>query len=175
MNAVHATAFEINAACSGFLFALNTVQAYMAAGLYRKALVIGGEVLSKLVDWQDRNTCVLFGDGAGAAVVEADPARMYYFDQGSDGSRGEALSCPGRPLRSPFVATDQGFAPYIFMDGQEVFRFAVQKSAGDGGAGFTEGRSDGRRRGSFPAAPGQQAHFAGGGQKESGRRSASFP
>ena len=62
LNAVHATAFEINAACSGFLFALNTVQAYMAAGLYRKALVIGGEVLSKLVDWQDRNTCVLFGD-----------------------------------------------------------------------------------------------------------------
>ena len=127
LNAVHATAFEINAACSGFLFALNTVQAYMVAGLYRKALVIGGEVLSKLVDWQDRNTCVLFGDGAGAAVVEADPARMYYFDQGSDGSRGEALSCPGRPLRSPFVATDHGSSPYIFMDGQEVFRFAVKK------------------------------------------------
>ena len=127
LNAVHATAFEINAACSGFLFALNTVQAYMAAGLYRKALVIGGEVLSKLVDWQDRNTCVLFGDGAGAAVVEADPARMYYFDQGSDGSRGEALSCPGRPLRSPFVANDHGSSPYIFMDGQEVFRFAVKK------------------------------------------------
>ena len=127
LNAVHATAFEINAACSGFLFALNTVQAYMAAGLYRKALVIGGEVLSKLVDWQDRNTCVLFGDGAGAAVVEAAPARMYYFDQGSDGSRGEALSCPGRPLRSPFGATDHGSSPYIFMDGQEVFRFAVKK------------------------------------------------
>lgn len=127
LNAVHATAFEINAACSGFLFALNTVQAYMAAGLYRNALVIGGEVLSKLVDWQDRNTCVLFGDGAGAAVVQADPTRMYCFDQGSDGSRGEALSCPGRPLRSPFVMTGDGCSPYIFMDGQEVFRFAVKK------------------------------------------------
>ena len=130
LNAVHTTAFEINAACSGFLFALNTVQAYMAAGLYRNALVIGGEVLSKLVDWQDRNTCVLFGDGAGAAVVQADPARMYYFDQGSDGSRGEALSCPGRPLRSPFISLSRENArssPYIFMDGQEVFRFAVKK------------------------------------------------
>ena len=127
IGAVNALAFDVNAACSGFLFALNTADVYLRTGLAENALVIGSEGLSKLVDWQDRNTCVLFGDGAGAAVVEADPARMYYFDQGSDGSRGEALSCPGRPLRSPFVATDQGFAPYIFMDGQEVFRFAVKK------------------------------------------------
>ena len=126
LHAVHAAAFELNAACSGFLFALNTVQAYMAAGLYHNALVIGGEVLSKLVDWQDRSTCVLFGDGAGAVVVQADQEKIYCFDQGSDGGRGEALSCGGRPLCSPFVSVS-GQSPYIFMDGQEVFRFAVKK------------------------------------------------
>lgn len=70
IGAEHAVAFDINAACSGFLFALETARAYIAAGLYKNALVVGSEVLSKLIDWSDRSTCVLFGDGAGAVFVE---------------------------------------------------------------------------------------------------------
>ena len=72
LGAKNAVAFDLNAACSGFLFALNTVQMYLENGVYKKALVIGAETLSKIMDWNDRSTCVLFGDGAGAAVVEVD-------------------------------------------------------------------------------------------------------
>lgn len=168
LNAVHATAFEINAACSGFLFALNTVQAYMAAGLYRKALVIGGEVLSKLVDWQDRNTCVLFGDGAGAAVVEADPAPDVLFRPGKMTAAGRGAVLSGKTVTKS-VCCDRSRFCSLYLHGRPGgFPVRSKKSAGDGGAGFTEGRSDGRRRGSFPAAPGQRAHFAGGGQKDRG-------
>ena len=71
LGAVNATAFDINAACSGFLFALNTADAYIKTGMYKNALLIGVETLSKIVDWNDRGTCILFGDGAGAAVVAA--------------------------------------------------------------------------------------------------------
>ena len=70
VGAVNALAFDVNAACSGFLFALNTADAYLRTGLAENALVIGSEVLSKLVDWTDRGSCILFGDGAGAVVVE---------------------------------------------------------------------------------------------------------
>lgn len=72
LGAVHAVAFDINAACAGFLFALQTADAYIRSGQYRNILVVGGEILSKLMDWNDRSTCVLFGDGAGAAVVCPD-------------------------------------------------------------------------------------------------------
>lgn len=72
LGAKNAVAFDLNAACSGFLFALNTVQMYLENGVYKKALVIGAETLSKIMDWNDRSTCVLFGDGAGAAVVAAE-------------------------------------------------------------------------------------------------------
>ena len=72
LGAVNAAAFDLNAACSGFLFALNTADAYFQAGIYENALIIGVETLSKIVDWKDRSTCVLFGDGAGAAVLKAD-------------------------------------------------------------------------------------------------------
>lgn len=70
IGAVHAVAYDLSAACSGFLFALNTVNAFIQAGIYRTALVIGADCLSKLTDWSDRGTCVLFGDAAGAAVVQ---------------------------------------------------------------------------------------------------------
>ena len=70
IGAVNATAFDINAACSGFLFGLGIANAYFASGVFKKALIIGAEVLSKMMSWEDRSTCVLFGDGAGAAVVK---------------------------------------------------------------------------------------------------------
>ena len=117
IGAQNAVAFDINAACSGFLFALETAYAYLKTGLYRNALIIGAEVLSKLVDWSDRSTCVLFGDGAGAVLIEKDETenkeRFLSFAQGSDGAKGMVLRCER-----------QG---YVQMNGQEVYRFAVKQ------------------------------------------------
>ena len=104
LGAVNAVAIELNAACSGFVFALNTAQAYIRAGIYSRILVIGVETLSKLVDWTDRSTCILFGDGAGAAVVTASENRgIQDFIQFSDGAKGEALLCDAKPLRNLFA------------------------------------------------------------------------
>lgn len=108
LGAVHAVAFDIGAACSGFLFALGTAQAYIASGRYRNALLIGAEVLSKMMDWNDRSTCVLFGDGAGAAVVKADENGFCHVVQGSDGARGMVLSCKNRPVNNPFIKQYSG-------------------------------------------------------------------
>lgn len=125
IGAHRAVAFDINAACSGFMFALNIANAYIQAGIYETALILGAETLSKIVDWEDRSTCVLFGDGAGAAVVRADENYgMLAFDQGSDGTKGKVLACPGRANNNPLVKTYQKM-PYVHMDGQEVYKFAV--------------------------------------------------
>ncbi|MCM1266891.1 MAG: ketoacyl-ACP synthase III [Bacteroidales bacterium] len=125
IGAKHAVAFDINAACSGFMFALNIANAYIQAGIYRTALILGAETLSKIVDWKDRATCVLFGDGAGAAVVRGDETYgLLAFDQGCDGTKGDVLACPGRTNNNPLIETDRGLA-YVHMDGQEVYKFAV--------------------------------------------------
>lgn len=127
IGAKNAVAIELNAACSGFVFALNTAQAYVKAGIYKKILVIGVETLSKLVDWTDRSTCILFGDGAGAAVVAAsEDAGIQDFIQFSDGRKGEALLCDAKPLRNLFVENEP-MQRYVKMDGQEVFKFAVRR------------------------------------------------
>lgn len=125
IGAVKAVAFDINAACSGFMFALNTAHAYLQSGLAKTALVLGVETLSKIMDWNDRSTCVLFGDGAGAAVVCADETGLLSFDQGSDGAKGMVLSCPARTNNNPLIETDQQLK-YVYMDGQEVYKFAVK-------------------------------------------------
>lgn len=125
LGAKNAVAFDVNAACSGFMYALNIANAYIQAGLYRTALILGAETLSKIVDWSDRSTCVLFGDGAGAAVVRGDEKYgMLAFDQGSDGTKGDVLACLGRKNNNPLIANDQETA-YVHMDGQEVYKFAV--------------------------------------------------
>ena len=125
IGADKAVAFDINAACSGFMFALNIANAYIQAGIYRTALILGAETLSKVIDWEDRSTCVLFGDGAGAAVVRADETYgLLAFDQGSDGTKGDVLACPGRTNNNPLIKTDQTLR-YVHMDGQEVYKFAV--------------------------------------------------
>ena len=126
LGASHAAAFDINAACSGFLFALNTVDAYFQAGIYQTALIIGVETLSKLIDWSDRSTCVLFGDGAGAAIAKASEEGMLASLQGSDGSGGDILVCRNRSNNNPYIHTGTEL-DYLFMDGQEVFKFAVKK------------------------------------------------
>ena len=125
IGAEGAVAFDINAACSGFMFALNIAHAYLQMGVYRTALIIGAETLSKIMDWSDRSTCVLFGDGAGAAIVRADTKEgLLSFDQGSDGVKGRVLACANRTNNNPLIETSKELE-YVHMDGQEVYKFAV--------------------------------------------------
>lgn len=124
LGAKNAVAFDINAACSGFMFALNTAYAYLESGIYKNALVLGVETLSKIMDWTDRSTCVLFGDGAGAAVVSHEEGKGFFFEQGTDGEKGKVLSCKNRPLNNLLVKSDRD-VDYVHMDGQEVYKFAV--------------------------------------------------
>lgn len=127
LGAKNAVAFDLNAACAGFLFALNTAYAYISAGIYRNALIVGAEVLSKLMDWTDRGTCILFGDGAGAVMVESSGEDGFLgFVQHSDGSRGNVLCCGSRPLENLYYS-QQDFKKYVEMDGREVFAFAVRQ------------------------------------------------
>ena len=130
LGASAAVAFDLNAACSGFLFALHTAYAYIHSGIYKNALIAGAEVLSKMVDWTDRSTCVLFGDGAGAAYVEAceeENKGLISFTQGADGTKGMVLSCHDRQVVNPYVTQDSPLDAYIRMDGQEVYRFATRQ------------------------------------------------
>ena len=130
LGASAAVAFDLNAACSGFLFALHTAYAYIHSGIYKNALIAGAEVLSKMVDWTDRSTCVLFGDGAGAAYVEAceeENKGLISFTQGADGTKGMVLSCHDRQVVNPYVTPDSPLDAYIRMDGQEVYRFATRQ------------------------------------------------
>ncbi len=124
IGADKALAFDISGACSGFMFSLHTAYAYMQAGMSKKALVLGAESLSRIMDWNDRSTCVLFGDGAGAVVLGVDETGLLAFDQGTDGARGKVLTCPGRLNNNPLIqqGLEQG---YVQMDGQEVYKFAV--------------------------------------------------
>ncbi|MCM1040113.1 MAG: ketoacyl-ACP synthase III [Ruminococcus sp.] len=124
IGAVKAVAFDINAACSGFMFALHTADAYIQSGIYKTALILGAETLSKIMDWNDRSTCVLFGDGAGAAVVRADESGLLAYDQGSDGEKGRVLLCESRKNNNPLVENSMDLQ-YTHMDGQEVYKFAV--------------------------------------------------
>ena len=126
IGAKNAVAFDISAACSGFEFALSTVQAFLQAGIYKTALIIGVDCLSKLTDWNDRSTCVLFGDGAGAAVLRAEETGVIHSVMGSDGTKGPVLSCSAR-TGGNFLNGKRPELGFIYMDGQEVFKFAVKK------------------------------------------------
>lgn len=121
-------AFDINSACSGFLFALDTAVSYIMRGNLRNVLVIGSERLSKIVDWKDRSTCVIFGDGAGAIVVSAGDGYLssrLYTNGGN-----EVIEIPSFSGSSPFYKGEEKH-PYIFMDGQETFKFAVNRIVDD--------------------------------------------
>jgi 3-oxoacyl-[acyl-carrier-protein] synthase-3 len=120
-------AFDMQAVCSGFVFALATADTYMRSGLFKRALVIGAEAFSRLLDWEDRATCVLFGDGAGAVVVEAQKLNGALTDKGilatclrSDGRYRDKLYVDGGP-------SSTGTVGHLRMDGPEVFRHAVTK------------------------------------------------
>ncbi len=126
IGAVNAAGYDISAACTGFVYALNTAHAFISAGIYRTALVIGSDVLSKLIDWTDRGTCVLFGDGAGAAVVQAAETGITGIKMCSDGTKGSVLTCGAR-TNGNFLIDKKPELGYMTMDGQEVFKFAVKK------------------------------------------------
>lgn len=126
LGATNAFCFDINAACSGFLFALNTASQFIKTGQCRNAIVIGAEVLSKIIDWTDRNTCVLFGDGAGAVIIaESKIPGILSVHSGSDGSKGSVLTCPAAPLTNMFLKDDITKC-YVSMNGKEVFKFAAR-------------------------------------------------
>lgn len=126
IGAFKAVCFDLNAACTGFLFAMNTAQAYIGQGLYRTALVIGAECLSNLVNWSDRSTCILFGDGAGAAVLKASEQGVYSQVSHSVGDDGGALTCTSRN-QIQYEEAPRAEETYLQMDGRAVFKFAVSR------------------------------------------------
>jgi len=129
LGAGRAAAFDLSAGCSGFIYGLATAGQFIASGFYRTALVISVEVLSKITNWEDRNTCVLFGDGAGAVVLQAVPPGegILGLHLGSDGSGGNLLTLPAGGSRLPASnSTIQERLHTIQMNGPEVFKFAVR-------------------------------------------------
>ncbi|MCE0485062.1 MAG: ketoacyl-ACP synthase III [Methylacidiphilales bacterium] len=128
IGAKRAAAFDLQAACSGFLYALVTADQFIASGIYKTIMVIGAEKLSSIVNWQDRNTCVLFGDGAGAVILQHRPGArgLLAYDLGADGGQGDILSIPAGGCRLPITpgVLDQRLQ-YIQMSGKEVFKCAV--------------------------------------------------
>jgi 3-oxoacyl-[acyl-carrier-protein] synthase III len=125
IGAFEAACFDISAACSGFIYALNVASQFIKTGQSKAALVIGAEVLSKLTDWKDRNTCVLFGDGAGAAVlVPSEEKGIASIFNGADGRKAEFLTLGIVPVKNPYVTLENTQDFKIDMDGKEVFRFA---------------------------------------------------
>lgn len=126
IGAVNAVAFDITAACSGFIYGLHIVQGFFQAGMHRTGLIIGAETISKVLDWTDRSSCILFGDGSGAAVVRAEETGVIRTLAGSDGTKGHVLSCQARSLGNFLTGTKPELG-LMEMDGQEVFKFAVKK------------------------------------------------
>ncbi len=115
-------AFDVQAVCSGFVYALSVAEKFIRSGSHKKALVVGAEVFSRILDWNDRTTCVLFGDGAGAIVLEAsDAPGILATALHADGAHNEILCVPGTVASGKVVGD-----PFLRMDGQAVFKFAVK-------------------------------------------------
>lgn len=129
LGAKKAAAFDLSAACSGFVYGMATANGMLQTGMYNNALVIGADALSRITDYTDRNTCVLFGDGAGAVVLgEVSQGRGFLsFDLGAEGSGGSLLKLEAGGSRLPASEeTIQDKKHYIYMNGREVFKFAVR-------------------------------------------------
>ena len=118
-------AFDVQAVCAGFMYAISTANAYIKSGMSKKALVIGAEVFSRIMDWSDRTTCVLFGDGAGAVVLGAsDEPGIIHSKLQADGTYLDMLKVPAQMANGEIVGS-----PFLKMDGQAVFKFAVKTLA----------------------------------------------
>ena len=132
LGASNAVAFDLTAACSGFLFALITASQFLKGGNFKRAIVIGADQLSSFVDWNDRRSCILFGDGAGALAIEATNEfdNFIGFDMRTDGRRGSFLNLPSKKDKNSIVDNidflSGAFSP-IQMNGQEVYKFAVRE------------------------------------------------
>ncbi|MFW5872612.1 MAG: beta-ketoacyl-ACP synthase III [bacterium] len=129
LGANNCATLDIEAGCSGFVYAVSVAHQFISTGMYDNILVIGAETLSKIMDWNDRNTCVLFGDGAGAAVLQpTNKGGFLSFDLGSDGSGGSSLYLPGGGSLNPTSEeTLKNRLHYIKMEGNQVFKFAVKR------------------------------------------------
>ncbi len=129
LGAANAAAFDLHAACSGFVMGVITASSYINSGIYKNILVIGAEILSRKVNWKDRSTCILFGDGAGAAVVSEVPEGygIKGVDMGADGNGGVSLCIPagGTAVTANDQRIEEGLT-FIHMDGPEVYKFAVK-------------------------------------------------
>ena len=129
LKAGKAAAFDLSAGCTGFIYSLTVGAQFIAAGLYKNVLVIGADALTRVTNYTDRNTCVLFGDGAGAVVLQAvkEDEGFLAFDLGADGSGGDVLCMPAGGSRKPasYETVDQ-HGHQIYMNGKEVFKFAVK-------------------------------------------------
>ncbi len=131
LGATKAVAFDLTAACSGFIFGLVTASQYIRTGVYQNVLLIGADVLSRWVDWEDRRTCILFGDGAGAVILQANQSdRLLGFSLKSDGTQHHDLNLAYHASTQELIpgikVTKGGYHP-ITMNGKEVYRFAVQR------------------------------------------------
>jgi 3-oxoacyl-[acyl-carrier-protein] synthase-3 len=129
LGAGRAAAFDVSAACSGFVYGLAIGSQFIASGLYRTVLVIGVDTLTRTLDWTDRRTCVLFGDGAGAVVLEASerPAGLLGVELGADGAGGPLLCVPSDGGRPALAAADPNAGPqFLQMNGREVYKFGVR-------------------------------------------------
>ncbi len=128
IHAVNAAAFDISAACSGLIYAMNTAWQYIKTGCYKNVLIIGADALSKITDWEDRNTCVLFGDGAGALIIsEVEKGGILSVHMGSDGGGADLLTCPACYFRPEDLEKRNGEKKHTtYMNGGEVFKFAVK-------------------------------------------------
>jgi 3-oxoacyl-[acyl-carrier-protein] synthase-3 len=131
LGALKAVAFDLTAACSGFIFGLVTAAQFIRAGAYQNVLLIGADVLSRWVDWNDRRTCILFGDAAGAVVIQANERdRLLGFELRSDGTQNHylnlAFQSQSKEMLEGTTIGQGGFHP-ITMNGQEVYRFAVRR------------------------------------------------
>jgi 3-oxoacyl-[acyl-carrier-protein] synthase-3 len=131
LGATKAVAFDLTAACSGFVFGLVTAAQFIRTGVYQNILLIGGDILSRWVDWGDRRTCILFGDGAGAVVLQANPQdHLLGFEIRSDGTQNSSLNLAYQGEEKQLlegVNISQGAYQFITMNGQEIYRFAVKK------------------------------------------------
>jgi 3-oxoacyl-[acyl-carrier-protein] synthase III len=122
LGARNGAAFDVQAVCSGFVYALATADSFIRGGMYKRALVVGAEVFSRILDWNDRGTCVLFGDGAGAVVLAAgDRPGLHASILRADGNHADILSVPGNVCGGRIVGS-----PYLQMQGGQVFKFAVK-------------------------------------------------
>ena len=130
LGAKNAACFDLSAGCSGFVYALGIGSQSIVSGLYKKILLVGAETLSRIINWTDRNTCVLFGDGAGAAVLGRvdDGYGVLSLELGADGTGGEHLIQPAGGSRNPTThETVDAYGQCVHMDGQDVFKFAARK------------------------------------------------